>query len=644
MKQPFLALFALSLLLLAGAFFLPDQPPPAAASSHTDLDRLRDLYVKTGGHTHWARHCKEQWDYQFDDETSIVTLGAGRVIALRLAGCGLIGPIPSSMMELTRLQVLALADNSLSGPIPKEIGNLSDLVQLDLANNRLDGPIPPHIGNIPNLEILNLENNQLSGELPAKLNELVNLTELRLNRNYLHGEIPHSFANLAFIEILRLQETSLSRRTNRLWGCLKMSPSDPHTGVPYCQEGRIPPPTPTPTPRPTPVRFPTPTYTPVPTYTPRPTFTPRPTWTPAPTWTPVPTPTPQLKPQVHLTAKRTEARTGDLVGITLALVGHPTEWRTLRLTLHTASGAILRSSDSEMKCAANLCTYKGTLDPHEPRAFNLTVMAYQAGNIRIYGDATWDHDQDFQGNPVKEAVPEVVIAAIAHIPVSLHTTQTQAVVDGDVVVTLAADNSLAAPPMTVKMTLQIPSGWSAKGTQGSVNCTSQCSLVTDIHTGVSREIQTILTPNEPGEVIIHGDLEWFFGGDTSTRAKKSVALAVVVDPAPPPTPSPIPTPLPPGTTPSPPPGPTAEQPPTPANTPPPAPASPLPPTAAPAPAAAAPTAAPPANTGGGCNPESAGEPLNGGGDLTLLGLTILGLMGWGGYRRRKSGSGPVDIS
>ena len=185
-------------------------------------------------------------------------------------------------------------------------------------------------------------------------------------------------------------------------------------------------------------------------------------------------------------------------------------------------------------------------EPHEPRAFNLTVMAYQAGNIIVDGDATWDHDKDFKGNPVKEDIPEVAIAAIAHSPVSLHTTQTQAVVGEDVVVTLAADNSLAAPPMTVKMTLQIPSGWSAKGTQGAVNCSGQCSLVTNIHTGVLREIQTILTPNEPGKVAIQGKLEWFFDGDVSTRAEKSTELAVVVNPAPTPTPSPIPTPPPPG--------------------------------------------------------------------------------------------------
>ena len=638
MKQPFLALVALSLLLLAGAFFLPDQPPPAAASSHTDLDRLRDLYVKTGGHTHWARHCKEQWDYQFDDETSIVTLGAGRVIALRLAGCGLIGPIPSSMMELTRLQVLALADNSLSGPIPKEIGNLSDLVQLDLGNNRLDGPIPPHIGNIPNLEILNLENNQLSGELPAKLNELVNLTELRLNRNYLHGEIPHSFANLAFIEILRLQETSLSRRTNRLWGCLKMSPGDPHTGVPYCQDGRLPPPTPTPTPRPTPVRFPTPTYTPVPTYTPRPTWTPVPTYTPIPTATPVPTPTPVVNPKVNFTSTRTEVPFGEPIKLTLTLVGHPRSWRALNLHLTAPDGVILSGSEY---CKPNLCQYKEQFHPGDsPHTIEFEAAASEPGVLIFNGEALWFDDESEDSDPFKHSFATTVTVLPPKAPfVDLHTSKTQVKVGEPVVLTLTAQNFNARQFMTLNLSLPVPDGWSIQQTDFARACSGgQCFYSKKLgHSDRPTYIGIIVVPNEPGEVDDVAKIEWFYG-DGLDDGEKEVPLKLTVDPAVP-TPSPIPTPPPPGTMPSPPPGPTAEQPPTPANTATPEPASPLPPTAAPAPTAAAPTAAPPADSpggGSGCNIDQDGNPSNGGGDLTLLGLTILGLIGWGGYRRRKS--------
>ena len=623
MKQPVLTLLALSLLLLAGAFFLPDQPLPAAASSHTDLDRLRDLYVKTGGHTHWARHCKDEWHYQFDDETRIVTLGAGRVIALRLADCGLVGPIPKSMMGLTRLQVLDLADNNLSGPLPKEIGNLSDLVQLDLGNNRLDGAIPPHIGNIPNLEILNLENNRLSGELPPQLNNLVNLTELRLNRNYLHGEIPHSFDNLAFIEILRLQETSASRRTNRLWGCLRMPPGDTQTGVPYCQDGRLPPPTPTPRPTPTRVRFPTPTYTPVPTYTPRPTWTPVPTYTPEPTPTTVPTPTPEVKPEVNLTVARKEVPFGEPVKLTLTLVGHPRSWRALNLTLLAPDGVTLVSSDA---CTPNLCQYGEQFHPGDsPHIIKIEAVASEPGVLNFTGEALWFDDESEDSDPFKQTFTTTVTVLPPKAPlVDLHASKTKVSVGEPVVLTLTAQNFNAVQVMTLNLSLTVPNGWSIQQTDFAQSCSGGQCFYTKKLRQANRPtyIGITVVPNEPGEVDDVAVIQWYFG-DNLNPDDKEVPLKLTVSPAVP-TPSPIPTPPEPATTEPPPAAVTAAPTPIPAPT-----------------AAAAPVAAPPpSNSGGGCTANLEGRPLNGGGDLTLLGLSILGIIGWTG-RRRQSRPGPA---
>ena len=553
MKQPVLTILALSLLLLAGAFFLPDQPLPAAASSHTDLDRLRDLYVKTGGHTHWAQHCKEQWHYQFDDETRIVTLGAGRVIALRLADCGLVGPIPKSMMGLTRLQVLDLADNNLSGPLPKEIGNLSDLVQLDLGNNRLDGAIPPHIGNIPNLEILNLENNRLSGELPPQLNNLVNLTELRLNRNYLHGEIPHSFDNLAFIEILRLQETSASRRTNRLWGCLRMPPGDTQTGVPYCQDGRLPPPTPTPRPTPTRVRFPTPTYTPVPTFTPVPTYTPRPTFTPAPTWTPVPTPTPVVNPKVNFTAARKEIPFGEPIKLTLTLTGPPRSWRALNLDLNVPDGVTLTNGEDCTTLTPNHCYYREEFPKDgPPQTLKIEATASAPGELIFRGEAFWYDDEREDSDPFKQSFETTVIVLPPKPPfVDLHASKTKVTVGEPVVLTLTAQNFNARQFMTLNLSLPVPDGWSIQQTDFARACSGgQCFYRKDL--GQSERptyIGITVVPNEPGEVDDVAIIKWFYG-DGLNDGEKGVPLKLTVEPAIP-TPSPIPTPPTPDVTPPP---------------------------------------------------------------------------------------------
>ena len=634
MKQPVLTILALSLLLLAGAFFLPDQPLPAAASSHTDLDRLRDLYVKTGGHTHWAQHCKEQWHYQFDDETHIVTLGAGRVIALRLAGCGLVGPIPKSMMELTRLQVLDLADNNLSGPLPKAIGNLSDLVQLDLGNNRLDGAIPPHIGNIPNLEILNLENNRLSGELPPQLNNLVNLTELRLNRNYLHGEIPNSFDNLVFAEILRLQETSASRRTNRLWGCLRMPPGDTQTGVPYCQDGRLPPPTPTPRPTPTRVRFPTPTYTPVPTYTPRPTWTPVPTYTPVPTPTAVPTPTPVVNPKVNFTAARKEIPFGEPIKLALTMVGHPRSWRALNLTLNAPDGVTL--TRSEHCTASNICNYNAEFERGSPpQTLEIEATASEPGELTFEVNAYWYDDEIVDSDVFEQYFTTTVTVLPPKNPViNLHATQTQGVKVGDLVyLTLTAQNPVGRPPMRLVLVLPAPTGWSINQLDGAESCPpNQCIGRYTVEPEKTHHIAIAMVPNQSGESTVAADIQWYFEDDPSNSRNERKTLPISVAPAPPPTPSPIPTPP----TPSPDGPPSAsDTAPEPATTEPPPAAVTATPTPIPAPtAAAAPTAPPPSNSGGGCTANLEGRTLNGGGDLTLLGLSILGLIGWTGRRRR----------
>ena len=262
------------------------------------------------------------------------------------------------------------------------------------------------------------------------------------------------------------------------------------------------------------------------------------------------------------------------------------------------------------------------------------------------GEAVWYDDEREDSDPFKQPFETTVTVLPPEDPViNLHATQTQGVKVGDwVYLTLTAQNHLGRPPMRLVLVLPAPAGWSIKQLEGAESCPpNQCSVRYTVDPEKVRHISIAMVPNQSGKSTVAANIQWYFENDPSNVRNELKTLEISVAPAPDPTPSPIPTPPPPGTPPSPPPGPTAEQPPTPANTPPPAPASPLPPTTAPSTTAAAPTAAPPANTGGGCNPESAGSPLNGGGDLTLLGLTILGLMGWGGYRRRPK-SGPSRLT
>ena len=630
-------ILTLAALLLVGALFLPEQSRPAQATVvHSEYANLLAFYRDTGGRTHWRAECRRQWNNEraelrpgesaADYPSSVLTLSGGQAVAIRLRDCGLTGRIPAALTQLTGLRILDLSDNDLSGTIPAEMENLDKLTILDLSGNKLNGEIPGQLGNIPNLERLRLNNNRLDGELPIQFGNLIRLKELNVTRNHLTGVVPPTFKNLFTLEAIYLQNGSGG---NRFYGCINIPPKNSNAGVPYCQNGNIP------TPVPTRVPFPTPTYTPVPTYTPRPTYTPAPTWTPVPTHTPIPTATPVVKPEAHLTAARTEVRTGEPIKVTLTTVGHPAEWRALNLTLRATNGATLSGDD--MECASNLCSYKGEYQPAELRTFNVTAIARQPGSFSIDGDALWYSDLDLKGNPLKESIPEIVIAAKSHSPVILHTTQTQAAVGEDVVVTLTANNSITAPPMTVNMILRVPAGWSPNAAQSAARCyPSHCSLVVaDIQPGVSRDIQTTLIPNETGDFIISGELEWFFGKDLSTRDEKTTPLPVVVGPGAAPTPSPVPTPPP--ATAAPPPADNPEPPPT-------APAAVATATLSTptgTPATATPTSAPDVvvTTPGGSGEGSCNATLDGssgiGGDMAWLGLALLGLIGWVG-RRRKS--------
>ncbi|ERN04238.1 hypothetical protein AMTR_s00077p00144650 [Amborella trichopoda] len=140
------------------------------------------------------------------------------VIALRLPGVGLSGPIPpNTISNLTSLQTLSLRSNLLRGNFPPEIlalpslrylyiqrNNFSgeipsdlstNLTQIDLSNNDFVGKIPQTIGNLTQLTGLFLENNSLMGSIPDV--DLPKLKHLNLSYNQLNGSIPISLQNFS---------------------------------------------------------------------------------------------------------------------------------------------------------------------------------------------------------------------------------------------------------------------------------------------------------------------------------------------------------------------------------------------------------------------------------------------------------------
>ncbi|MQL85410.1 hypothetical protein Taro_017952 [Colocasia esculenta] len=65
-----------------------------------------------------------------------------RITSLNLASSGLSGQVPTSVVNLTSLQILDLSQNNLTGVIPEFLAELTSLHTLNLAGNQFSGLVP----------------------------------------------------------------------------------------------------------------------------------------------------------------------------------------------------------------------------------------------------------------------------------------------------------------------------------------------------------------------------------------------------------------------------------------------------------------------------------------------------------------------
>ncbi len=113
----------------------------------TDSLALVDLYNSTNGpgwinHTNWLTQAPvSSWFGVFVD--------AGRVYMLILSDNKLSGSLPSSLANLTGLQIMEFKRNQLTGSIPSSYGTFPTIFGIDVGNNQLSGPLPNSLGNLP---------------------------------------------------------------------------------------------------------------------------------------------------------------------------------------------------------------------------------------------------------------------------------------------------------------------------------------------------------------------------------------------------------------------------------------------------------------------------------------------------------------
>ncbi|CAL4995466.1 unnamed protein product [Urochloa decumbens] len=139
-----------------------------------------------------------------------------------LPGNLLTGEIPESITLMQNLAWLDISINDIVGPIPTQIGALSSLLRLYLQGNKLSGPIPDSIGNLSSLEYIGLSDNQLNASIPVNLFRLGKLIDLNLSNNSFAGTIPTDFNGLEQADAIDFSSNFLIGSIPESFGKIRM--------------------------------------------------------------------------------------------------------------------------------------------------------------------------------------------------------------------------------------------------------------------------------------------------------------------------------------------------------------------------------------------------------------------------------------
>ncbi|KAI9074190.1 hypothetical protein K1719_043844 [Acacia pycnantha] len=165
-------------------------------------------------------------------------IGLPNLKVLWLGQNQLIGQIPNSISNASKLTALDLSGNKFSGSIPNVLGNLTNLMALNFHGNALNGLIPNTINRLQSLQYLSLSNNRLQGLIINELCQIKSLSELYLANNMFSGIIPSCLTNTSLRKLDLSSNKLISHIPSSLWSLQDILVLDLSSNA---LSGRIPP-------------------------------------------------------------------------------------------------------------------------------------------------------------------------------------------------------------------------------------------------------------------------------------------------------------------------------------------------------------------------------------------------------------------
>ncbi|KAK1698314.1 hypothetical protein QYE76_015011 [Lolium multiflorum] len=135
--------------------------------------------------------------------------------SLSLLDCGLSGPFPDELGNLTLLETFRIAYNNFKGMIPGTLHNMCNLRSLQLGYNNIGADISEVIERIPkcswrNLQELSLAYANITGEALTFVSNLTSLRKFDVSDNQLSGSVPVEIGTLTNLTVLDLGNNNLS--------------------------------------------------------------------------------------------------------------------------------------------------------------------------------------------------------------------------------------------------------------------------------------------------------------------------------------------------------------------------------------------------------------------------------------------------